>query len=246
MEKPNDKPLVSVIIPAYNNAEELEKTLETVLCQTYCKLEIIVTDDGSEVDLLPIITAANDSRISYSKTAHANANVARNSGIRKSTGEYIAMLDSGDFWQKEHVEECLDLLAQSGTDGLYGSLVCTKGIYEQFCPARELIPGETMAEYLISTGAGAQTSTLFMTASSIKDILWDENLNRHQDYDLVIRYAQKYRWIAKTKATAIHPLIPRKDYDFDACIRFINRYKSEIANNILTRYYREIRKYWNT
>lgn len=238
MEKSNNKPLVSVIIPAYNNAEELKETLKTVLCQTYHNIEIIVTDDGSEVDLLPVITAANDSRVSYYKTPHANANVARNYGIRKSVGEYIAMLDSGDLWHKEHVEECLDLLLQSGADGLYGSLICTNGLYEQVHQARELTHGETMAEYLISTGAGAQTSTLFMTANSIKDILWDENLNRHQDYDFVIRYAKKYRWIAKTKATAIHPLVPRKDYDFDACIRFINQYKSEIGNNTLIRYYR--------
>ena len=238
MEKSNDKPLISVIIPAYNNAEELEKTLESVLSQTCRNLEIIVTDDGSETDLLPVITSANDRRIRYYRPPHANANAARNFGISKSRGEYIAMLDSGDCWQKEHLEECLDLLLPSGADGLYGSLICTSGIYEQTHPARELSPGETMADYLIATGYGAQTSTLFTTAGSMKDMLWDESLNRHQDYDFVIRYSKKYNWIAKTKATAIHPFVPKKEYDFDACIRFIKQYQSEISANSLIRYYR--------
>lgn len=86
MNKSNDKPLVSVIIPAYNNADELKKTLETAFCQTYNNFEIIVTDDGSEQDLLPVITNVNDCQISYYKIPHANDNVARNFGIRKSKG----------------------------------------------------------------------------------------------------------------------------------------------------------------
>jgi glycosyltransferase involved in cell wall biosynthesis len=238
--KSNDKLSVSVIIPAYNNREELERTLESVMHQTYCNLEIIVTDDGSDVDLLPVIAVANDSRICYYKMPHANANVARNFGIRKSKGKYVAMLDSGDLWHKEHLMECMAILSQSDADGLYGSLISTRGAYEQTHQARELTPVETMAEYLIVTGSGAQTLTLFMSAGSIKDILWDENLNRHQDYDFVIRYARKYKWIVKKKATVIHPLVSRKDYDFDACIRFIRQYKSEISDNILIRYYRSM------
>jgi glycosyltransferase involved in cell wall biosynthesis len=233
-----NQPLISVVIPAFNNDEELKQTLASVQQQIYCNIEIIVVDDGSTIDMLPVINEANDNRISYCKIPHANANVARNWGINQAKGNYIAMLDSGDIWLKEHLEESLLLLTQHQVDGLYGSLECTQGMHKKMFRARALELGETMADYILATAAGAQTSTLFMTADSVKDILWDENLNRHQDYDFVIRYSKKYQLIPKEHCTVIHPVTYKTNYDFEACIRFINLYKNEICDNTLSRYYR--------
>jgi glycosyltransferase involved in cell wall biosynthesis len=77
-----------------------------------------------------------------------------------------------------------------------------------------------------------------MTAESTKNVLWDVALNRHQDYDFVIRYSKKYTWTVKPNATVIHSVVEIKNLDFNACIKFIKAYKNEISSQILAHYYR--------
>lgn len=77
----NNLPLVSVVIPCYNSSE-LRRTLASVCKQSHTHWEAICVDDGSDMDLFPVIEALGDSRISYYRlTEHSNANVARNYGI---------------------------------------------------------------------------------------------------------------------------------------------------------------------
>jgi len=90
-------PLVSIVIPLYNSRVTLHDCVESVLQQTHSNFEIILVDDGSDEIYTDIIGHFNDSRIAYYKLKHLNANVARNYGIVKSKGKYIAMLDSDDL-----------------------------------------------------------------------------------------------------------------------------------------------------
>ncbi|MDR1090124.1 MAG: glycosyltransferase family 2 protein, partial [Prevotella sp.] len=159
-------------------------------------------DDGSEIVIYPVIENLNDNRISYNKLDHKNANIARNYGIEKSKGQYIAMLDADDLWLNNHISECLRILQHSDyVDGLYGSLILKdmNRDDERIVHVRALHEEESMIDYLLSTGYGAQTSTLFMTAESAQSVLWNPELNRHQDYDFVVRYSKRYNFIPKTE-----------------------------------------------
>ncbi|MDR3047820.1 MAG: glycosyltransferase family 2 protein, partial [Bacteroidales bacterium] len=118
-----EEELISVVIPAYNKPEMLANTLQSVLRQTHKNLEIIVVDDGSEIDLLSIIEQFKDVRISYFKLKHKNANVARNYGIQQSKGQYVAMLDADDEWLENHLKNCLITIQKEKSDGLHGSLI---------------------------------------------------------------------------------------------------------------------------
>ena len=187
-------PLISVIIPVYNGEKTLLETLSSVLKQTYSHFEVIIVDDSSdrpvESFIRPLI---EDYRIRIYRTERSNANIARNYGIRKSKGDYIAMLDADDYWMENHLRDCLSLLQESKADGLYGSLFLRRSLSDNMPDlpvfhAREVREGESMVDYLLTTGFGAQTSTLFTTVRSMKDILWDPALVNHQDYDFVVRF----------------------------------------------------------
>ena len=106
----SDKPLVSVVIPTFNRSRATSAAVESVLAQTYPNFEIIVVDDGSTDGsgqvILQFITQKTTSLHPISLVSQANqgASVARNSGISKARGEYIAFLDSDDCWDPEKLE----------------------------------------------------------------------------------------------------------------------------------------------
>jgi len=103
-------PLVSVVIPTYNRAQQTIAAIDSVLAQTYPNFEIIVVDDGStDVSSEAIQQFINDrSSISHPKhflrQANQGASIARNAGIAQAQGEYIAFLDSDDTWLPEKIE----------------------------------------------------------------------------------------------------------------------------------------------
>ena len=199
----NCKEKVSVIIPVYNGQDTLRATVLSALNQTWWNLEVIVVDDGSEMTMEPILQELADDRIFYYyKAGRSNANVARNYGIERSSGDYIAMLDADDQWLDDHVESCLAFLQETGADGLYGSLYLSrdKAMQVENCQifiARALQEDESMIDYLLAIGFGAQTSSLFTTAATAKDILWNPDLIDHQDYDFVVRFHKKYMLVPK-------------------------------------------------
>jgi GT2 family glycosyltransferase len=93
-------PLVSVIIPTYNRAYCLPRTLDSVLGQTHTHFEVVLIDDGSTDETRDLVTRAysHDSRIKYFYQPNSGLAAARNQGLIRSHGEYIALLDSDDVW----------------------------------------------------------------------------------------------------------------------------------------------------
>jgi len=92
--------MISVIIPTFNRSAFLKKAIESVLSQGYQDLELIVVDDGSEDDT-PEVVANFDFGIRYIKQKNKGPGAARNLGIKNSKGEFIAFLDSDDWWEKD-------------------------------------------------------------------------------------------------------------------------------------------------
>ena len=102
---------VSIILPTYNRGTIINKSILSVLEQSYINWELIVVDDGSVDDTEKIINNFEDSRIKYFKTKSNNGvSKARNIGIKMAKYNYIAFQDSDDQWKKDKLQKQVDYL----------------------------------------------------------------------------------------------------------------------------------------
>jgi glycosyltransferase involved in cell wall biosynthesis len=100
-------PLITVGIPSYNHAKFLAKCLNSVVNQTYPNLEVIVVDNYSTDGTDDILSIFNDHRISVIKVNNGGSIArSRNTILDKSSGEWIAFLDSDDWWKEDKLEKC--------------------------------------------------------------------------------------------------------------------------------------------
>ncbi len=99
-----DSPFFSVLIPAYNAAEFLQFTLNSVYRQSFADFEIIVVDDGSTDNTLEILRGQTDNRLRFFTQPNSGVSVTRNRAIREGRGKYVALLDGDDAWSEDHLE----------------------------------------------------------------------------------------------------------------------------------------------
>lgn len=106
--------MISVVIPLYNKEKNIESTLDSLLKQSYSDFEVVVVDDGStdrSVDVVRGFMAAYDS-IRLIAQPNSGVSAARNRGIKEASGEYVALIDGDDLWDKD----CLTAMACMTTD----------------------------------------------------------------------------------------------------------------------------------
>ncbi len=109
------KGLASVIVPVYNGSRYLAKTLESVLAQEYPDVEVIAVDDGSTDGSAEIIRRFPAVRYFYQE--NQGVTVARNNGISRATGEYIAFIDQDDIWTPDKLAVQIDYLEKNPGTG---------------------------------------------------------------------------------------------------------------------------------
>lgn len=111
----------SVIIPAYNAAKFLRQAIESVLGQTLKEIEIIVVDDGS-TDETPLVAASFGDKIRYYRQENGGTASARNCGLKRATGEFVAFLDADDYFVlPEKLERQLAVIKRSENCGIVTS-----------------------------------------------------------------------------------------------------------------------------
>ncbi len=101
------KPLVSVIIPCYNQGRFLSSALHSLLSQTWQHWEAIVVDDGSTDDTSQVVERFQDPRVCYFYQQNNGVSAARNSGLEQARGDFVAFLDADDAWRREFLERTL-------------------------------------------------------------------------------------------------------------------------------------------
>lgn len=108
------KPLVSVIIPFYENLDWLKEAVDSVLNQSYDNYEIIIINDGSNENLKSFLQIY-EKKISYFYKKNGGPATARNLGIEKAVGKYIAFLDSDDIWDSNKLEKQIELMENNNS-----------------------------------------------------------------------------------------------------------------------------------
>ena len=107
------RPLVSVIVPCYNCAGTVERTLDSLAAQTLKEIELIVINDGSTDNTLDVLNAYKEAHPELLMNLYTKENEgiaeARNFGLRKVTGEYFGFLDSDDYWDPDTIEQLCEI-----------------------------------------------------------------------------------------------------------------------------------------
>lgn len=189
--------LVSVVIPFYNYAEWLDEALESVINQTYNNLEIIVINDGSKEDISNLKHKYKD-KVMFIDKENGGAASARNIGIKKCHGEYVAFLDSDDKWAKDKIERQLISLQKSGKK--WG--VST---YKTFGRKKDkiVIPdiGKNVKEILYNS-CKIQTSTVIVEKRILieNQLFFAEDMRKGQDVYLWLKLINlfEYDYITET------------------------------------------------
>ena len=115
IRKYKDNPLVSIVVPAYNAASFIGQTLKSIIEQTYKNIEVIVVNDGSKDNTADLVRsfAQADSRITLVEQQNLGVSAARNLGIEKLKGEFIALIDADDIYYPQAIEKLTNTILQA-------------------------------------------------------------------------------------------------------------------------------------
>ena len=187
-----NKPLVSIIMPAYNAENTIVESIGSVLRQTYTNWELIVINDGSKDSTTEVVSEINDKRIRLIEQENGCVAKARNNGINNAKGEYIAFLDSDDLWLEEKLERQIRKLVDGKYKMCYAKTWCfidnSNQIYDGF--VNVALDFEDKDKILI------YDFIPILTVLIMKNVLdevgyFDETLRGVEDWDLWIRVLQK-------------------------------------------------------
>jgi glycosyltransferase involved in cell wall biosynthesis len=226
---------VSIIIPAYNAAQFIGETLQSVFAQTFTDYEVLLINDGSpDTEALVLAIAPFRDRINYIKQENRGASAARNGGLQMAQGEFVAFLDADDIWLPTYLEDQIAFTRNHDVD-----LICSDAIVfdeegmddDSYMDALSkdrsktghvtfdaLIRGE---QNLITSGVVARRESVIAAG------LFDESLRNAQDFDL---------WIRMTLHGA------RLAFQRKALLRYRNR-EGSLSGDATNRINRELRVY---
>ena len=183
-------PLVSVVIPTYQRGYCIGACIASVLAQTLGEIEIIVVDDASGDDTAARVAAFDDARIIYlALAANQGGAAARNAGIRRARGEFVAFLDSDDVWLPTKLASQVAGLRRGGPRcGLsYTWLACVDDDGAETLRVHPDVDGDCFEQMLVSNFVGSFSNLVVRRELLLEAGGLDEAFRSCQDWDLLIR-----------------------------------------------------------
>lgn len=252
------KGLVSCIVPTYKRSDSLIRAIESILEQTYEKIEVIVVDDNNPNDKYSSIVQEQlklieDSRLRYiQQEKHINGAVARNIGIRESKGEYIAFLDDDDEWLPNKLESQIQMLDENPE---FSAVSCLYTYYYDNKPIRKCQPynSNNLHRKVLDRSVSICTPTVvFRKVALDKSGYFDESLTRHQDLQLFLDYLvdnkmivlPEYHVLIHTEIGGNRPTVENieqiKSHFFKKMDHHFKRYNIKEQKSIYAAHYFEI------
>jgi glycosyltransferase involved in cell wall biosynthesis len=206
-QKKITKPLVSVIVPTYNRGYCLQRTIRSVLDQTHPNWELIIVDNYSTDDTDTLVESFKDSRIKILKIHNGGIIAAsRNRGLQASVGEYVAFLDSDDWWLPKKLETSLEIL-DLGADIVYHDLYLITSIVASprfWKRVRTRQVNSPVFKDLLSKGAAIANSSVVVKRTMIEGIggfSEDPALIAAEDYEAWLRIARRTEKFSRINKT---------------------------------------------
>lgn len=193
----------SIIIPTYNRANLIVKTIDSVLNQNYSNFEIIIIDDGSTDHTKSVIESLENNKISYFKKENEERGAARNFGIKKAKGNYITFLDSDDLLLKNHLEEANKFITNNKPN-IFFQLFEIKDIDNNLLQNAISNP-KNISQALIYEGNIFACQGAFLKKEIFQSYLFNEDRNMagSEDYELWLRINTKETILCNPIVTSV-------------------------------------------
>jgi glycosyltransferase involved in cell wall biosynthesis len=206
---------VDVIIPAFNAAKYLAVAMESVVSQTFEDWQILLVDDGSTDNTAEVVAPFLDrfgSRIRYIKQNNRGLPAARNTAIRASTSEFLALLDADDVWMPCRLAESLKALAERPQAGLAYGLITIIDPEGRILTTFEGNPRHTeghIAPHIYMRKVELPCPTITFRRKCVDEVgLFDETMRSTEDRDLWLRIALRYEVAFVPKVLASYRASP--------------------------------------
>ena len=232
-------PKISVIIPGYNSETTIRDTIKSVQQQTFSDFELIVINDGSTDKTAAIVQSILDPRIKLFSYKNGGLPVARNRGIARAKGKFIAFLDADDLWIADKLESQLQALencpkaavAYSLTDYINeAGQVIKKGKHK-------IVDGNVLEELLIDNFIESGSNPLIRKQALEKVGGFDASINTAADWEMWLRLAEQFDFVAvpavqvlyRISETSMSTNIRNQEIQ---CLEVINRVFSRISPSL--------------
>ena len=189
----NYNPLISIILPTYNRAKMLEKAILSIVNQCYTNWELIIIDNSSIDDTSSVIAKFNDDRIKF-LTIQNNGSIgkSRNYGIRKARGEWVAFIDSDDYWLPNKLNVCIECCNEK-VDFVYHDLIISiNGKINKWKKAKGRALRLPVIKDLLLRGNPIANSSVMLRRKLLSQMGYiseDININSSVDYNTWLRVA---------------------------------------------------------
>jgi glycosyltransferase involved in cell wall biosynthesis len=192
---------ISVIIPTYNVENFILETIESVIQQTFSDFEIIVINDGSTDRTLELLNTIKDPRLKIFSYENAGVSVARNRGIARATGEFIAFLDSDDLWTSDKLELQITALQQRPEAGVAYSWTCCIDEQGKFMYHHEKVSfeGKVYPQLLVKNFFGCGSIPLIRKQAIESVGTFNSSLVPVEDWDYWLRLAERWHFVLVPK-----------------------------------------------
>lgn len=188
----DNKIIISVIIPAYNRENTILGCINSVLAQTYTNFEIIVIDDCSTDATVEVVQSISDERVKcYKLDTNCGACYARNYGVKKAIGRYIAFQDSDDTWLPEKLEKQIAFMESKDTDFVFCGMTRINEFDGTtfYYPPYEFNANKNATKQILYENC-ISTQTILLKKELMDDLIFDPAIKRFQDWDFAIRISK--------------------------------------------------------
>lgn len=199
-------PAISVIIPVYNGGKTIQRTVNSVLNQTFTDFEIIVINAGSTDSTVEIVSQINDHRLRVYTYFKANVAVNRNLGFQHATAEFVSFLDADDLWTSDKLEAQYNALVKNSNAAVaysFTDAIDEKDDFLRFC-SHAAYSGDVFLQLLLDDFIGSGSNVMIRTSAFAEVGGFDCLLTNAQDTDLWVRLAAKYDFVAVEKVQILY------------------------------------------
>lgn len=187
--------MFSIVVPLYNKECSIERTIQSVLQQSFLEFEILVVNDGSTDASASVVEKITDKRLRLIQQANKGVSASRNKGIKEAKYEWIAFLDGDDIWNEQYLESMKKLIEDFPKASFFGcqyakvfddEMVITNECHQERGYIKDFFKATLKANLVTA-------STIVVNKNCFEEVgFFNTKYSRGEDLDMWIRLSEKF------------------------------------------------------